>query len=189
MQSICHKVNKLSCPTIQSNNLEYAILARASLLTAAKPRPSRFENQVSLSRWLNHASFYLESRPSSYTKQGVLIYKTTLTIFSRAITEIEKTPSDLPFEEVPEPESLDEELESLLEVLEILHPFTLWNWDWNNRLAQCTNELKVDIPPHHFSVQNVRLGIQHQKLWRPEWLDEHKVGSNGWLRRTISFQE
>lgn len=26
---------------------------------------------------------------------------------------------------MPEPESLDEELESLLEVLEILHPFTL----------------------------------------------------------------
>ena len=48
-----------------------------------------------------------------------------MAIFSGAITEIEESHSDLPFEEVSEPESLDEELESLLEVLEILHPFTL----------------------------------------------------------------
>lgn len=52
-------------------------------------------------------------------------YKTTVTIFNRVIARIEEAPSDSLSKEVFESKSLDVELESALEVLDLLHSFTL----------------------------------------------------------------
>ena len=56
---------------------------------------------------------------------GSYHYKTTVIIFSRTIAKIEEAPSNSPSEEVSESKSLDKEPERPLEVLELLHLFTL----------------------------------------------------------------